>query len=1117
MPDDRDFSDDSPPPDEEQARTPGAGKRAPWEAQPGTRPLEPQDAALTPSPWELYPDAGQEPGSEAGPPPVAAPWDSAPGAAPGSLDALRQQAGGWESWDASEAGSEPAPTGPPDDEFAWMRDFGMAAGDELPLPAEESAADDDLSWLGEIEPGQEPPLGGTSEETRKVDTDELPWLDDATFRRIPSIEPEDEFALSPEDQAAQAARLPDDAFWLDEPFPGKETSAGPAESIPDWLRQQFEAEPDAPQDSASAPPPPETPGGIPGVTRRLRPTEAESPAAEQPPAAPPPKTPGGIPGVTRRLQLPDTPPLAGRESPPDWLSDADEALDAVEAGHPEPLTFDEWESQQEEREREARKTPEERLLESVPDWFNQFGDEPAAPPAPPSEPPAAKGAEKSAEPDFMPGWLLGLEEQNTEEAPDWFQQLDFAGDQGAAPPAPKPAPAEDEVPDWFKDVSAPGEQAPHPAFDLFEEGPSTPRSEETPFTGWPAGVEPSAAPDEGDFVERFDPVGAEDVGSAAGASGMPDWLRDLEGKEPPAPIPSRPSAAASIAPADDSLDWLKDLSPEDVAATDSFDALFAAGLADLPDPDYAPAAPETPALAEDELAQLLQGYETPRAPSAPEDAAWPEQDALAALDAEPDFEPFFPEVGPGQPVPGLERLFDEDSAAPAERPPTPTEQPDWVADLRPADLPVTVHAAGVEVDMPQTPVVDLPPRVHAFREKVQRELGEPPGPPPAPEAGALAGLTGALGRFDAALPNVEPSGPLSGAIVTREHQARVKKLQALLAAAEEPEETPAADEALEAAAAPGQVPRRPRRPRRFKPDRVLIALLMLAALVAPFITDTLHFADNPPPLGAAGQDTAAALDVLAPGAYVLVAFEYGPTAAGELDPLVEAVLRDALVRGAIPLAISTNPAGALHAEAVFAPLAEDSALLAARSGEEAPAALAAGQDYALLGYLPGDALGVRTLTETYGKAGTVHPAFDTDLRGETTNLPIRDVADDVALIVVVGEDTDDIRTWAEQLKGLAVPKIALVTAALEPLIDPYVYDEGYAGYLAGARDTYSYNLARNAHARSVYRLPDDLGFDLPNPEDARWHSMALGAAAAAGLIALGMVFNLLRALVRRRP
>ena len=1065
MPDDRNlFDDDSLLPDEEQAQTPGAA-RPPWERRPGAQPPAPQDAAPTPAPWELHPGAPE----------------AAPGSEPASLDALRQQAGAWETWDlADEEAPDERQAQAPDEagtgDLAWMSAFGTAA-DAAPTPPEE----DDLSWLGEVEPGQEPPPSeATPAAPRKVDTDELPWLDDETFRRIPTIEPEDDLVLSSSDLEAE--------------FPTAEQPAEPAEAIPDWLSEPFSAdEAETASDSARPPAPPEETPQPRSVIRRLEPFEPSPPAEDE--------------GV------------------PDWLSEADQALDAVEASQPPALTYDEWERQQEEQEREARKTPEERLLESVPDWFEKLGDEPVPPP-PPGQP-----QDKPQEPDFVPGWFMGLEEQTPEEAPDWVQKLDFTGDPlaaPAAPPTPAPEPdLEDEVPDWFKGIGAPGEAGPvsptAPPF-LSEPGQDLPAGEELPFADWMAGAEADRTEaDTGDFVERFEPLQPTDFGPAPDAGSVPDWLREIELQSQAAPF-----AQPDETPVDDSLDWLADLSPEDVAASQALEELFGTEPQPAP-PAPAPETLEPPAtLAEEELEDLLGRYEAPPPQEPPEadETAWADEQALAAsldqaltAEARPELEGFFPEIHPGQPIPGLERLFEDETPPPGEQPreAAPAEPPDWVADLRPSDLPVTVRAAGAEVDVPQTPVVELPPRIHAFREKTLRELGEPPPPLPAAEAGALAGIAGALGRVDAILPAEEPAGPLSGVVVTREQQTRVKKLQALLAAAEEAEAGPAATpEPLEALAVPGRAPRRPRRARRFKPDRLVVMLLMLAALVVPFATDTLHFASDPPPLGMAGQDTSALFDALEPGDYVLIAFEYGPTAAGELDPLVDAVLRDAFVQGAVPLAISTNVGGALHAEAVFAQLAHDNALLAARSDERNPSALRAGRDYVLLGYLPGDLYGVRTLADVYGEAGTVHPAFATDLRGKATNLPVHAVTEDIALIVVAGEEIDDARTWAEQLKDVPVPKVALVTAALEPLIDPYLYEDGYAGYLAGVRDTYRYNLARNANARTPYTLPDDLSIDLPNPEEARWHSMALGAAAAAALIALGLLINLSRTLLRRR-
>ena len=1048
MPDDRNFwEDDSLPPDGEQSDDRGL-PRPPWEAKPGARPPEPQDVAPTPAPWELHP--GEiEPAPQ--PPQHPAPW-SAPRSEAGSLDDLRQQAGGWDTWNLSDDEPADTPSDQPDepiDDMAWMRAFGEAAGTEQPVPPEE---EDDLAWLGRVEPGQEPPHEDEPATQRRVDPSELPWVDQETFRRIPNIEPDAELLLSPEDRPP----------------------AEPADDLPDWLSEEFGEE-------FGAEPPAEAPSEpsrvIQPLTSRLRPPESQ-PFTEESPA---------------------------EDEMPAWLSEIERPGQAAEDAPP-PQTFEEWERQQEERAREESKTDEDRLLESVPDWLEKLPDQP--------EPPAAASELPASEPEFMPGWFLGLEEQPEEEAPDWFQKLDYSTDPLAAPPEPPTTPSpsdEDEVPDWFKGIGAPGaETLPEPDLSLFAD-------EAAPFAAEPPGHE-------GDFVERFDPIAPDEYGTSEGD--MPDWLLDLDQEEPPAtPAPASTTPFASEpAPAEDSLDWLSDLSPEDLATDPTYQALFGAE----PPPSEQPPTEEPTALADAELEQLLESYEAPpQVPVAPEievsDLA-DEAALFAALDqampaeAEPALDEFFPDVGTGQPVPSLERLFDEPAPGevPAAEAATEARPPDWIEDLRPADLPVTVRAGGVEVDVPQTPVVELPPRIHTLRDRAIRELETPATPPAPAEAGALAGLSSVLERFDTALPAVQPTGPLSGAVVTREQQVRVQKLQALMAAAEEPEEAPTAQEALEVQVAPGVAARKVRRARRFKVDRVLVALLMLAALIIPFASDVVHVAESPPPLGAAGKDLAAELDALTPGAYVLIALEYGPTAAGELDPLVEAVLRDAFVQGAVPLTISTNIAGALHAESIFARLADDEALLSARSGEEDPAPLRAGRDYVVLSYLPGDALGVRTLAETYGEAGEIHPAFATNLRGENTRLPIHSVADDLALIVVAGEETDDVRAWAEQLRGLGVPKVALVTAALEPLITPYVYDEGYAGYLAGVRDAYSYNLARNANARSTYTLPDGLGFDLPHPEDARWHSMALGAATAATLITLGMVVNLLRALVRRR-
>jgi hypothetical protein len=702
------------------------------------------------------------------------------------------------------------------------------------------------------------------------------------------------------------------------------------------------------------------------------------------------------------------------------------------------------------------------------------------------------------------------------EAEDFVERFDPMEPTEYAPSAPAAGRSLDQdAPGWLREMAAEGEL---PA-DLYP----------APATDWETPAEP--LPEEQlDWLEGISPgdVSAADLFEPAGQS-----LVEM----PPKPEPGfRPDAG------------LFDTDSRfDSAALDNLLGLYEPGTPSPPAPDL-PDMPDMPAPFWDEGPSFMETGGSLEAAS----------DVFEVSGApDPGLQAMFAEADAGQALPDLETLFDdsrfqeslgalnvgEEPPAPApdsrRRPPVPETapvfkpdaapgapegmlppalHPEWVGELRPTDLPVVVRAGGAETSIKQKQVTELPERLRAFRDLSLHELETT-----AEDSAEIAAIV---------MPKTGPR-PVEGLVITKEQQSRLNKLQALLdqVAAEETEveqDRADFDEAAQMALTGIPMGEEPlpeahaktkpaRRKTRRKADRVLVALLLLIGLIAPFATDTLHFADDPAPLGGTQQAVALAVDAVTPGSYVLFAFEYGPTAAGELDPLAEALLRDVLDHNAIPLITSTNPAGVFHAEAVIAPLVEDARLLAVRGQNES--ALAAGEDYVILGYLPGEAVGVRLLTVTEENAnGTFepHPAFKTDLRGDNTNLPIGSLERDVPLIVVVGEDSNAVRTWAEQLERVPVFKVALVTASLEPLTVPYINPTAYMGYLAGVRDAYRYDTARNNDSRAPYTLPDDLPVDLPNPEESRWHSMALGAAAAAGLIALGLVLNLFRGLLRRR-
>jgi hypothetical protein len=184
---------------------------------------------------------------------------------------------------------------------------------------------------------------------------------------------------------------------------------------------------------------------------------------------------------------------------------------------------------------------------------------------------------------------------------------------------------------------------------------------------------------------------------------------------------------------------------------------------------------------------------------------------------------------------------------------------------------------------------------------------------------------------------------------------------------------------------------------------------------------------------------------------ILLAFDYDPSYMGELYLQAEVMLHHLAQRRARIMAISLTPEGAGLAQQLFDDVLGD------RDD------YLSGRDYVNLGYLPGEAVGIRSLEflprqfqgETFdGKDLKDELIFESDADFKLSK---------VALVVVLTGNGNNLRWWVEQTTVLEkehemdLPLIAGVSAAIEPLVRPY-YDmasrqiDGLIVGLAGAVD-----------------------------------------------------------------
>ncbi len=261
--------------------------------------------------------------------------------------------------------------------------------------------------------------------------------------------------------------------------------------------------------------------------------------------------------------------------------------------------------------------------------------------------------------------------------------------------------------------------------------------------------------------------------------------------------------------------------------------------------------------------------------------------------------------------------------------------------------------------------------------------------------------------------------------------------------------------------------------------RWIAAVLLALAVLAPV---ALGVTLLPPGIAVAdqGQLTAAAntISALPEGGTVLVAFEYEPDTAAEMQPLADALLKRLAARESLTVyAISTRPTGPAMAEAAFS------------RADVQPRLASNGGTWIDLGYVSGRTNGVNSLT-VGATAGATSP-WATDFRGQPISIRTTRLLDGtVDLIVVVTAQADDLRMWVEQAgQPAGIPILAAVSAGAAPMAQPYRMSGQVPAVLSGVNDAVAFGLS---------------GGDLPDPGlSARWNGQALGGAAVVLLIVLG--------------
>ncbi|MDR3575510.1 MAG: hypothetical protein P4L50_16750 [Anaerolineaceae bacterium] len=921
-------------------------------------------------------------------------------------------------------------------------------------------------WLRHMpaQPNAAPPADNTSNQPAEASD----WLSDLRAQpdQAASTGSEPSKNAVPDQSEQEPAALPAEETpdWLKNLSAGRsETAAAaqpvqaaPAEEIPDWLKSLSpgSAEPTTaaqPVQQPSAAPSGDTPDWLksfaPNPAEASAPSQTESAA----PAAPADETPDWLKSFSPTSAEAPTPvqpvqetPAAPADEAPDWL--ASFASSTAEASTPvQPV----------------QETPAPPADEAS-DWLKSFAPTPAesSTPVQPDQPaPAAPSAPSDETPDWLASFASGTAETSTPaqpvqpappapagEASDWLKSFASSSAEASAPAVPA-----DETPDWLKNLT-PGPADASAALQPAQQVPVQP-------------AEPIQPPSQA--LESTEPA---QVPPAAGGD-MPDWLQNISGR--PAAVEASPVTAPGLTANENTPDWLQSFASAGSTAQPADTASMAA------QPTRAPAAAENAGQVDPDWLNRITKVIQPTDQAGAPPVAPAIETGGAVLGEIPDWlssikpEETSHHEDTTRPAFVLDNSSIELPASeePGKNPFAGEGVPDWLSEVPQGAEAQSGQAGQADGSTEHLEPAQLPGWLQAMRPlEAVAPTAVPVDDQRVEKSGPLAGLKGVLPSDDTVTQYRKPPSYSVKLKVTEKQRASATLLEQMLGEESAPQAIPQDHFRI---------------PQRLV--RLVVAILLIAVLLFPLLTNGPIVVPPviTPPTNVVQFHTA--LDALPDGGHVLLAVDYDPGFAGEMNFAAAGVLQRLIEKNESLIMVSTVPAGPVMAQNLVAQALQNRPDLAAK--------YSLSNSVINLGYLPGGAASLQEFASAPRQAAQYGFKAGVDASSPWLQPALQNIQDvsQFSMVMVLTDSLDSGRAWIEQVQPAlkTTPLMMVVSAQTAPLIQPYVYSGQVKAMISG--------LAGGAAFQEYLKTTVTSAAD--------WNAYTSGLLVLVALILLGIILQ----------